>query len=79
MITVYSQPSCGPCVVTEAYLRKAGLPFDKVMITQDEHAADLVKSLGHERTPVVVVEEDGKVINHWSGFSETRLKALAES
>lgn len=76
-ITLYSKPSCGSCVFTESFLKKAKLDYDKVMITQDEDAADYVNSLGYQQAPVVVVHDDqGEVTDHWSGFSETKLKTL---
>ncbi len=37
-----------------------------------------MKSLGHTVAPVVVVEHDGEVVDHWSDFREDRISALRD-
>jgi glutaredoxin-like protein NrdH len=72
-ITVYSKPACYGCVATERYLSKAGLEYDKVDITEDAEAAELVASLGYTSAPVVVAGEE-----HWSGLRIDRINALVQ-
>lgn len=54
LITVYSQPGCGPCVAVTRHLRKSGVGFEVRDVRQDEQAAQEVAALGYQGTPVVV-------------------------
>lgn len=35
MVTIYSTPTCAPCRVAEVRLRDAGIPFQKIDLTQE--------------------------------------------
>ncbi len=72
-IKVFSKPACPGCFGTAHYLRKAGLEYDMIDITQDLEAAEYVASLGYKQTPVVVVSPD----EHWSGLHIEKIMALA--
>lgn len=72
-ITVYTKPSCVQCTATYKALRKDGLDFEMVDITEDETARAEVMTLGYLQAPVVRVSND----EHWSGFRPDRIKALA--
>lgn len=51
-VTVYSSPTCPPCGVVKAYLRKKGVPFRVVDITRDEHAAqEIMNRTGSSAVP----------------------------
>ena len=54
LITVYSQPACGPCIAVKKHLRAAGVGFREVNVREDETAAAEVARLGYQGTPVVV-------------------------
>ena len=71
-ITVFSKPNCVQCDATYRALKKSGLEYTVVDITQDAEALENVKSLGYVQAPVVFA--DGE---HWSGFRPDRIKALA--
>lgn len=71
-ITVYTRPSCGPCLATKAALTKQGLAYDVVDISQDDEARDYVMALGYLQAPVVVAGDQ-----HWSGFRPERIRKLA--
>lgn len=45
---------------------------------QDPKALEYIKSLGYTEAPVIVVTDEEKVVDHWSGFSEERMNALRE-
>lgn len=79
-ITVYSLPisQCVNCRGVEISMSRKGIDFVKVRLDEDPSAMDIVKKLGYTSAPVVVVEEDGKVVDHWSGFSETKIAALKD-
>ena len=68
-VTVYGKPACVQCRQTETVIEKAGVPFQKVDLTQDLEAFAAVKELGYASAPVVVVRPAGADSDvHWSGF-----------
>lgn len=77
-ITVYSKPSCVQCNATCKRLDKHGLEYTIIDISVDEQAREYVMALGHLNAPVVVVDHGGE-IDHWSGFVDRRIDALASA
>lgn len=75
-ITLYSKASCPPCMATKHWMTKEGVEFNVVMVDQDPEALSYVKSLGYSATPVVVRKVDDEVVDHWTGFSEKKIKTL---
>lgn len=76
-VTLYSKPQCVQCDATKRTLRKVGLGFTEVDLTESESALEYVtEDLGYAQAPVVVVE-DGTEQNHWSGFRPDKIKAAA--
>lgn len=74
-ITVYSKPRCQQCMATKRKLDAFGVLYETIDITGDPGAEQLVKRLGHQQAPVVVVRyNSGGVIDHWSGFRPDRIK-----
>ncbi|OKL53777.1 NrdH-redoxin [Bowdeniella nasicola] len=71
-ITVFSKPNCVQCDATYRALKKNGLEYTVVDITEDAEALANVKALGYVQAPVVFADGD-----HWSGFRPDRIKALA--
>ena len=71
-ITVFSKPNCVQCDATYRALKKNGLEYTVVDITEDAEALQNVKALGYVQAPVVFADGD-----HWSGFRPDRIKALA--
>lgn len=68
-ITVYTRPSCGPCMGTMRHLDKGGVAYQKVSTTESVEVADALKALGYMQAPVVVVRPAGSTEDiHWSGF-----------
>lgn len=72
-VTVFSKPSCPQCMATHRHLKKNGIPFNSVDLSQDPAALEHVKSLGYTSAPVVQLDEG----NHWSGYRPDQLDALA--
>lgn len=72
-IIVYGTPDCVMCDATERAMKKHQLDYDKVDLTQDQDALTLVKSLGYEQAPVVVVGDD-----HWSGFRLDKIREIVK-
>ncbi len=71
-ITVYTKPSCVQCNATKRALKKNGLEFSEVDLTEDEEALATVKALGYRQAPVVFANGD-----HWAGYRPDKIKALA--
>lgn len=74
-VKLYTLPSCGQCIATKSDLKRSGIPFEVVDMATDSDAADLVKSLGYQAAPVVVVSGDRE--DHWSGYQPVKIKSLA--
>lgn len=77
--TVYSKPACVQCNQTYKAFDRKGLEFGKIDITQDPEAYDKVIALGYMQAPVVIVEKDGEIVDHWSGFNDEKIAELAEA
>ncbi|MEH0110593.1 glutaredoxin domain-containing protein [Tersicoccus sp. MR15.9] len=79
-LTVMSQPSCVQCTATYRALDKKGLPYESIDMTVDAEAHALAKSFGYMQAPVVVVrDEAGTVLEHWSGMRPDKISAYAQS
>jgi glutaredoxin len=75
-VTVYSkEKGCVQCNAMDRALAKTDLLFTKVNGSTEENKAFCV-SLGHMQAPVVVVYQDGVVIDHWSGFNPIKTGEL---
>jgi glutaredoxin len=53
LVTLYTQPNCGPCTGAKAFLEASGVPYRVVDITQDHGAAERLRQNGFTGTPVV--------------------------
>lgn len=70
--TIYTKPDCPACDATKKYFSKYGVEYVSVDITENDEALNLIKSLGYNYTPVVVVNES----NHWQGFRPDKIASL---
>lgn len=77
--TVYSKPACTQCNATYRALDKRGLPYKSIDTSKDDEARDLVMNLGYMQAPVVIVERDGEVVDHWSGFNPEKINELEQA
>lgn len=73
-VTLYTKPGCVQCDFTKKYLVKLGIKHTVIDISTDPSAVEVVRALGYQAMPVVVVDED----LHWQGFSPDRLNGLVE-
>lgn len=69
-ITLYSKPACPQCTATKKKLGKLGIEY--IEIDAREHVDEL-KAAGHLGAPVVVVSNEGGVVEAWSGYRPDRL------
>jgi glutaredoxin-like protein NrdH len=63
MVTVYSLPACVQCTQTKNYLKKQGVQYSEILLSEDDAATQMVQALGYSSAPVVIYGD-----NHWSGF-----------
>lgn len=75
-ITVYTKPSCVQCNATYRALDAKGIKYTPHDLSEDPSALERVKALGYMQAPVVVVEERGVVVDHWSGFRPDKIGDL---
>jgi glutaredoxin-like protein NrdH len=73
-INVYSKPNCPQCTATYRKLKALGLPFNSTDVTEDADALAIIRALGYQQAPVVVVREGAQIKEHWSGFRPDLLK-----
>lgn len=71
LVTLYSQPGCGPCVGVASYLTASNIPFVKLDITQDLSAYQRIVDLGYTGTPVIE-HPDG----HFKGYDPEKLNSI---
>ena len=71
LVTLYSQPGCGPCVGVASYLTASNIPFEKRDITKDEAAYARVVELGYSGTPVIEHPE-----GHFKGYDPEKLESI---
>lgn len=77
-VIVNSKPACVQCDATYRALDRKGIEYTVVDITQDDVALERVRALGYLQAPVVLVFDDaGALVEHWSGFRDARIEALA--
>lgn len=75
---MYTQPGCQPCLATERKAVKHGIELNVTNIREDAGAVEFIKELGYNGTPVVVIrDEEGEIVDHWTGFSPDRIAKYA--
>jgi glutaredoxin len=76
-VTVFGkEKGCVQCNAMDRALAKTDVLVTKENGSTEENKAFCV-SLGHMQAPVVVVYQDGVVIDHWSGFNPGKTAELA--
>jgi glutaredoxin-like protein NrdH len=77
-VTVYSKPSCVACTATYRALDNKGINYNKIDVTEDDSALAFTRELGYMAAPVIVVQDEGgNVVDHWSQFRGDKLAELA--
>jgi len=82
-ITVYSKPEdsipkCYSCESTKKFMDNRGMEYKVLDLTLDENL-EFAKSLGHQQAPVVVVETEDGITDHWSGFNPPKIIQYANA
>jgi len=70
VVKVYSTPTCPYCVLAKDFLRKNGVKFEDIDVSQDAAAAEeMIRRSGQAGVPVI--EIDGEMI---VGFNVPEIK-----
>lgn len=59
-MTVFSQPTCGPCNEFKKYLNDKNITFTDKDVTADPDAGEEFISKGFQFTPTSIIEVDGE-------------------
>lgn len=76
-ITLLSKPACVQCNATTRALDKQGSEYTKIDMSADLDAYNLATSRGHVQAPVVLIYEDGEIVDEWSGFDADKINKYA--
>ena len=72
-IRVYSNPGCWPCKKTKEKFDEAKVKYVEDQADTDLNRKLLVEVLGFTQAPVVLIEEDGHIIDSWSGLRPDKI------
>lgn len=75
-VVVYGLPGCVQCKATERQLGKQGIEYEYIDLSKSPEDMDFVRDMGVTVAPYVVVEQDGKPVEHWTGFQPERINAI---
>lgn len=70
------EKGCVQCNAMDRAVAKTDIKITKLNGTTEENKA-FCMTLGHMQAPVVVVYQNGVVIDHWSGFNPGKIDELA--
>ena len=56
-VTLYMVPKCGPCDMARAYLKKRGVPFSEINVSEKNRQAqqEMIKKFGELSVPTITV------------------------
>lgn len=77
-VVVYSKADCVQCDRTKKLLDSRGIRWIEHKVDEDEQALQLVRQMGYQAAPVVVLPFDYETTadRHWSGFIPDNIKAI---
>lgn len=76
-VTVYTRTPCVQCNATKRHLDKRKIDYSVVDVTNSVEDSQYLVDQGFMEAPVVEVrDEDGVVVDSWSGFVPDKLDTL---
>jgi glutaredoxin-like protein NrdH len=69
---VYTLPVCVQCDMTKRMMKRNGIEFTEVDLSQNPEALEMVQGLGYQAAPVVIAGDKS-----WSGFKPDLVNSLA--
>lgn len=77
-ITSHHTPGCVQCNATDRHCDSKGIVIEHVNLSKDEAKLQELKDRGLTQAPVLIVTDDeGVEINHWTGFRPDKLDEYA--
>lgn len=78
IIRLYGKDHCVQCSASERKLNSLNLDFVHEDATTEDNLK-FIQSLdeSYKRAPIMTVEVDGEVVDHWTGYDPDRITALA--
>lgn len=70
-ITIYSRPDCQACKLTKRVLKRRGLDYHEIDLTNEPELTAELQARGHSALPVVITDTD-----EWHGMNPAKLRAL---
>lgn len=76
-VVVYSLPNCVQCKAVYRWLDSHKIRYRIVDMSEDEQAASMIKDMGYQQAPVVIIPFDFPVsVHHFGGFNVGLLEQL---
>lgn len=74
-VKIYSTHTCAYCQAEKAFLDQKGVPYETVMVDEDQNALmEMMKLSGMSAVPFnVVMDDEGKTVDQFVGFDQPRL------
>lgn len=77
-LTILSKTPCPQCTSSYRKLDKLGVPYN-ISDASDDEKREIGARYNYSQAPVVLVtDESGEVIDHWSGFRPDKIEAFAK-
>lgn len=76
-VILYSKSRCVQCDATVKHLDRNETEYLKKDATTEESMTEII-ALGanYTQAPVIVVMEDGVIVDHWSGYNPDKVNTL---
>ncbi|MDF7663213.1 glutaredoxin-like protein NrdH [Bifidobacterium sp. ESL0763] len=71
-VTVFTKPRCPQCEATKRQLKRQGIAFDVVDLTENPSTLEQITDAGFRQAPVVITPDAS-----WSGYRPDLIKQLA--
>ncbi|AMS02673.1 thioredoxin domain [Gordonia phage Yvonnetastic] len=77
LVILYTQPECQGCRMTKKYFTEHGVAHEVYDVSEPENQKgyNKVKKLGYSSAPVVIIKKNGRRVDHWTGYSITKIQA----
>ncbi|WEV75308.1 glutaredoxin-like protein NrdH [Bifidobacterium sp. ESL0800] len=71
-VTVFTKPRCPQCEATKRQLKRQGIAFETVDLTENPSTLEQITQAGFRQAPVVITPDAS-----WSGYRPDLIKQLA--
>ena len=78
-IIVYIKPASVQCTATLNTFKNKGVKPTIISVHDTSPALAIVKELGYLQAPVVIVHNNGEIVDHWSGFRPDKIEELIKN